>query len=64
MILIYLFLNSYKWFIPYTHSVETVNSTNSEIFSLTPNNLWEKVIWFTPEESSSINYNFYIKEIV
>jgi hypothetical protein len=55
MIIIYLLLISYKWFIPYTHSIETVNFTNSAIFSLTPNNLWDKVIWFTPEESSSLN---------
>jgi hypothetical protein len=52
---------SYKWFIPFTHSVEKLGSLNSNTFSLNPNNLWEKVTWFSPNEATSKTFIYLTK---
>ena len=53
------FLNkSYRWYVPFTHSIEKIGVVaNSDILSLTTNNIWDKVNWFMPNESESIKTN-------
>jgi hypothetical protein len=45
---------SYRWYVPFTHSIEKIGVANPDILSLTTNNIWEKVIWFMPNETESI----------
>ena len=44
--------------------METIGVKNEDIFSLTPDNLYEKVIWFTPEENSSNFLNELLKILI
>ena len=54
---------SYRWFIPFTHSIEKIGSVNSDTMSLTTENTWEKVIWFMPNETlSKILFYFIISK--
>ena len=46
-----LFLNNYKrikWFIPFSHSVETIGSSSSFTNQVTSANLKDKIIWMVP----------------
>ena len=49
------FLNkSYRWYVPFTHSIEKIGVVaNSDILSLTTNNIWDRVNWFMPNEAES-----------
>ena len=44
---------SYKWYIPFTHTIETVGSINNDTFEVTPDNLWKNVKWIFANETSS-----------
>jgi hypothetical protein len=47
----------YKWYIPFTHTIEKIGFENSESSS-TPNTLWNKVQWILPNETNSKKTSF------
>ena len=51
-----LTFNSYKWYIPFTYTIEKIGSQNNETALITPNNLWKKVEWILPNETNSIHF--------
>ena len=50
---LFLVIFSFKWFIPFTYSIEKIGSVNVNTMSLNANNLWQMVTWFLPNETFS-----------
>lgn len=44
----------YKWWIPFTYSIESSGSYNPSIFSLNLENLYNRIEWFRPDEDVKI----------
>ena len=44
---------SYKWFVPFTHTIETVGMKNEDTFQVTPNDLWKNVTWLYANVTTS-----------
>lgn len=47
---------SYKYAVPFTHTIEKFGNLNSETLSLNSSTIWTKVTWLFPSETESIIY--------
>ena len=45
---------SMQWFIPFTHSIETINSTSSFTNEVNSNNLKDRINWMVPNKDKII----------
>ena len=43
-----------QWFIPFTHSIETINSTSSFTNEVNSNNLKDRINWMVPNKDKII----------
>ena len=48
-----MIIYSFKWWIPFSHSIETVGSTSSFTNEVGPSNVFDKITWLNPDTTES-----------
>ena len=48
------FNSSYKWFVPFTHSVEKLGTPSGDASNITTENLYNRVQWLKQSEDSRV----------
>ena len=61
-----MIIYSFKWWIPFSHSIETVGSTSSFTNEVGPSNVFDKITWLNPDttESNHLKALFTLKMIL